>query len=56
MSEYMLLAYILAGALVFLIICFGIAMIITAVGMIKNKNKEETKDAPFDETEIAEGN
>ncbi len=56
MDVYEILACELVGALVLLIICFGIAMIITAVGMLKNNNKEEPKNDPFREDEIAEGN
>lgn len=54
MSKYMLLAYILSGALIFVLMCFGCVLIMTAVDMIKNNGKEEKADDPFDETEIAD--
>ena len=54
MSEHMLLACILSGALIFLLMCFGCVLIMIAVDVIKNNGKEDTEDDPFDETEIAE--
>ena len=67
MDGYMLLAYILAGAGVFLIMCFGVVLIMIAVDFIRNSyvevrevnlfSEEEVKeDDPFREDEIAEGN
>lgn len=43
------------ACLFFLVMCFGVAIIITAVDIIRN-DKEETEDDAFSETEIAEGN
>lgn len=54
MSEYMLLAYILVGALVFLIMCFGVVLILTAVDIIRKNYKEVKEDDPFSEIGIAE--
>ena len=56
MDGYMLLAYILAGAGVFLIMCFGVVLIMTAVDFIRNSYEEVKEDDPFREDEIAEGN
>ncbi len=55
MDVYTILACVLVGVLVFLVMCFGVAIIITAVDIIRN-DKEETEDDAFSETEIAEGN
>ena len=54
MSEYMILAYVLVGVLVFLVMCFGVVLIMTAFDIIRNSYKEVREDDPFDETEIAE--
>lgn len=56
MYDNMLLIYILVAALVFLVMCMGAAILMYTVEMIRNNDKEETEDDPFDETEIAEGN
>ncbi len=56
MDGYMLLAYILAGAGVFLIMCFGVVLIMTAVDIIRNSYEEVKEDAAFSEAQNAEGN
>lgn len=35
MSEYMILAYVLVGVLVFLVMCFGVVLIMTAFDIIE---------------------
>lgn len=55
MDIYMILACVLSSVGVFLIMCFGVVLIMTAVDIIRN-DKEETEDDAFSETEIAEGN
>ncbi len=54
MNEHMLLIYILVAALVFLVMCMGASILMYTVEMLRNNDKEETEDDPFDETEIAE--
>jgi hypothetical protein len=54
MSEYMILAYVLVGVLVFLVMCFGVVLIMTAFDIIRNSYKEVQEDDPFREDQIAE--
>lgn len=56
MDAYTILACVLVGALVFLIMCLGVAIIITCVDIIRNNDKEETENDAYAEAQIAEGN
>lgn len=56
MDMYTILACILTGAMVFLIICFGVSMILLAVNSIRDKKMEAQESVIFIEAKNPEGN